>query len=124
MIFNASSKYDVEIATCTEFYTKQCAALEVCRGAISAANEICANSRALILYSQACIERAETDIVKGKQKLQFHLLQCQHELYKMKSRLKILDGDLDVLTSILEMTDCDKSFVETNALELLQCEDP
>jgi hypothetical protein len=27
MIFNASSKYDVEIAACTEFYTKQCASL-------------------------------------------------------------------------------------------------
>jgi hypothetical protein len=124
MIFNASSKYDVEIATCTEFYTRQCAAMDVCRGAISAANEICANSRALILYSQSCIERAETDIVTGKQKLQFHLLQCEHELYKMRSRLKILDGDLDVLTSILEMTDCDSSFVQMNNLEVLECKDP
>jgi hypothetical protein len=124
MIFNASSKYDVEIATCTEFYTQQCAALEVCRGMISAANEICANSRALILWSQACIDRAETDIVTGKQKLHFHLLQCEHELYKMRSRLKILKGDLDVLTSILEMTDCDASFVQMNDLQVLQCEDP
>merc|ERR1719421_1701560 len=31
MIFNGSSKYDVEIAACTEFYAKQCASLEVCR---------------------------------------------------------------------------------------------
>jgi hypothetical protein len=76
-------KYDVEIAGCTRFYAEQCASMEVCRGDIAAANSICANSRALILYSQSCIEKAETDIVNGKQKLHFHLLQCEHELYKM-----------------------------------------
>jgi hypothetical protein len=124
MIFNSSMKYDVEIAACTEFYATQCASMEECRGKISEANEICANSRALILYSQACIEKAETDIVDGKQSLQFHRLQCKHELYKMRSRLKILKGDLDVLTSILKMTDCDKSLVQSNDLELLRCEDP
>jgi len=124
MIFNSSMKYDVEIAACTEFYATQCASMEECRGTISVCNKEGANSRALILYSQACIEKAETDILNGKQHLQFHLLQCQHELYKMRSRLKILKGDLDVLTSILKMTDCDASLVQTNDLELLRCEDP
>merc|ERR1719386_245375 len=49
MIFESMSKYDAEIAKCTDYYSKQCAAMEVCRGQISASNFIAANSRGLIL---------------------------------------------------------------------------
>merc|ERR1719181_1553546 len=44
MIFEAMSKYDQEIAKCTAYYAAQCAAMEVCRGQIAAANYIAANS--------------------------------------------------------------------------------
>jgi hypothetical protein len=49
MIYEAMLKYDEEIAKCTSYYAAQCAAMEVCRGQIAAANYIAANSRALIL---------------------------------------------------------------------------
>jgi len=49
MIYESLSKYDAEIAKCTDFYSKQCALMEVARGAIAAANFVAANSRALIL---------------------------------------------------------------------------
>jgi hypothetical protein len=62
MIFEALSKYDQEIAKCTEYYSKQCAAMEVCRGQIAGANYIAANSRALILDAQATINRCEVDL--------------------------------------------------------------
>merc|ERR1719359_1655074 len=55
MIFESMSKYDAEIAKCTEYYSKQCAAMEACRGQIAASNYIAANSRALILDMQATI---------------------------------------------------------------------
>ena len=32
MIYESMSKYDAEIAKCTDYYTRQCAALEACRG--------------------------------------------------------------------------------------------
>merc|ERR1719182_1120127 len=59
MIFESMSKYDAEIAKCTEYYATQCAAMEACRGQISAANYIAANSRSLILDAQSRINRCE-----------------------------------------------------------------
>jgi len=124
MIFESMSKYDMEIAYCTDFYTTQCAAMEVCRGDISGTNYICANSRSLILDSQACIERAEEGIEHGKEKLAQLRINCKHEKDKMTQRLKLLDGDLAVLTKILTMTDCDSSFVQTTKVAVLKCQDP
>merc|ERR1740133_497619 len=76
MIFESMTKYDAEIAKCTEYYSKQCAAMEACRGSISAANYIAANSRALILDSQSTINRCEVDIPTKKLELKEHLLKC------------------------------------------------
>merc|ERR1719174_490753 len=122
MIFESMSKYDAEIAKCTEYYSKQCAAMEVCRGKIAASNYIAANSRALTLDSQATINKCEVDIPTRKLELKQHLLKCKHELYKMKVRLKIILGDIAIMTVILKMTDCDKkSFVQRS---VMRCEDP
>jgi len=92
MIYESMSKYDAEIAKCTQYYSEQCAAMEVCRGQIAAANYIAANSRALILDSQATINRCEVDIPTRKLELKQHLLKCEHELGKLKTRLKAVAG--------------------------------
>merc|ERR1719434_548225 len=102
MIYESMSKYDAEIAKCTEYYSKQCAAMEACRGQISASNFIAANSRALILDAQATINRCEVDIPTRKLELKQHLLKCKHELSKLNARLKIVLGDIKVMTRILE----------------------
>merc|ERR1719197_992618 len=124
MIFEALTKYDQEIAKCTDYYSRQCAAMEVCRGQIAASNYIAANSRALILDAQANINRCEVSIPTLKYELKQHLLKCKAELYKLNSRLKIVMGDIAVMTMILEMTDCDKSLLQTQQLSLLHCQDP
>merc|ERR1719223_951621 len=85
MIYESMSKYDEEIAKCTEYYAKQCAAMEVCRGQIAASNYIAANSRALILDSQGTINRCEVDIPTRKLELKQHLLKCEHEKSKMQA---------------------------------------
>merc|ERR1719310_1773005 len=108
MIYESMSKYDAEIAKCTEYYASQCAALELLRGEISASNFIAANSRGLILDSQATINKAEVDIPTTKLELKQHILKCEHELGKLNNRLKIVLGDIAVMTTILEMTDCEK----------------
>jgi len=107
MIYESLSKYDTEIAKCTDFYSKQCAAMEVCRGQISASNFIAANSRTLILDAQSTINRCEVDIPARKYELKQHNLKCKHELQKLNTRLKIVSGDIQVITMILTMTDCD-----------------
>merc|ERR1719409_1785009 len=107
MIYESMSKYDAEIAKCTDYYSRQCAAMEACRGQISASNYIAANSRALILDAQSTINRCEVEIPERKLELKQHLLKCKHELHKLNARLKIVLGDIAVMTMILEMTDCE-----------------
>merc|ERR1719199_2408043 len=123
MIFESMSKYDAEIAKCTEYYSKQCAAMEVCRGKIAAANYVAANSRALILDSQATINKCEVDIPTTKEELKQHELMCKHELLKLNTRLKIVMGDIEIMTMILEMTDCEKKLLQTKDFSMLHCED-
>merc|ERR1719326_1464615 len=123
MIFESMSKYDAEIAKCTEYYSKQCAAMEACRGQIAASNYVAANSRALILDSQATINRCEVDIPTRKLELSQHLLMCKHELNKLNTRLKIVMGDIAVMTMILEMTDCEKKLLQMENFALLHCTD-
>merc|ERR1740133_416183 len=117
------TKYDAEIAKCTEYYSKQCAAMEVCRGQISAANYVAANSRGLILDSQSTINICEVDIPTMEEELRQHILKCKHELNRLNTRLKIVMGDIAVMTMILEMTDCEKKLLQTNKLSMLSCED-
>jgi len=123
MIFESMTKYDAEIAKCTDYYSRQCAAMEACRGQIAASNYIAANSRALILDSQSVINRCEVDIPTREQDLKEHLVKCKHELAALKTRLKIVMGDIAVMTMILEMTDCDKKLLQMDKLALLHCTD-
>merc|ERR1719199_1511860 len=112
MIFESLSKYDAEIAKCTDFYSKQCALMEIARGAIAAANYVAANSRALILDAQAQINLCEVSIPETEQELKDHNLKCANELRKLNARLKIVLGDIAVMAMILKMTDCEKAFVQ------------
>merc|ERR1719326_2783939 len=123
MIYESLSKYDAEVAKCTDYYSRQCAAMQACRGQIAASNYIAANSRALILDSQATINKCEVDIPTRKLELSQRLLKCKHELSKLNTRLKIVMGDIAVMTMILEMTDCEKKLVQMEQFALLHCTD-
>jgi len=122
MIFESMTKYDSEIAKCTEYYSTQCAAMEACRSQISASNYIAANSRALILDAQAVINVAEVEIPVKEEELKQHNIKCKHEIAKMNARLKIVLGDIAIMTMILEMTDCEKKLLQMKNFGLLHCQ--
>jgi len=123
MIHEAMTKYDAEIAKCTDYYAKQCALMEIARGQISAANFIAASSRGLILDAQGVINQMEKDIPATKKELKDHNSKCKGELHKMNERLKVLMGDIAVMTMILKMSDCDaKGFVQMQKLVMLRCQ--
>jgi len=124
MIYESMVKYDKEITRCTESYANQCALMESCRGQIAASNYEAALSRSFILDSQKTINKAQVDIPTEKLELKMHEATCKNQLYRMQERLKIVQGDIAVLTSILKMTDCDKKFVQMEKLSLLHCQDP
>merc|ERR1719453_527394 len=123
MIFESLSKYDAEIAKCTEFYAKQCALMEIARGAIAASNYVAANSRMLILDSQANINKCEVAIPETKMELSQHLAKCAREHRALNKRLKIVMGDIAIMTMILKMTDCDAKLVQMRKLVMLRCKD-
>jgi hypothetical protein len=117
MIYKSYQKYDGEIMECTEFYHEHCALMETCRGEISAANFIAANSRELILDAQTTINRCEVDIPTAKYEREQLILQCDHEITEMKKRLAIVMGDIEVMTNILEMTDCEANAATSGLLQ-------
>jgi hypothetical protein len=121
MIFESLSKYDAEIAKCTDFYSKQCALMEIARGAIAAANFVAANSRTLILDAQANINKCEVSIPELKLELKDHNEMCRNQLHKLNTRLKIVMGDIAVMTMILKMTDCETKFLQMKKLIMLRC---
>jgi len=121
MIFESNTKYDGEIAKCTDYYSKQCGLMQASRGEISGANFLAAESRMHILDSQSTIGRCEEDIPKRKLALNQHNKKCKAELKKMSDRLKIVLGDITVMTSILKMTDCDKKLLLQ--VGLMKCTD-
>jgi len=122
MIYESLSKYDAEVAKCTDFYSKQCALMEIARGAIAAANFMAASSRALILDAQGNINKCEVAIPVTKQELKDHNQKCKNELSKLNTRLKIVMGDIAVMTMILKMTDCEKKFVQMKKMVMLRCQ--
>jgi hypothetical protein len=125
MIYESMTKYDMEISTCTGYYASHCGEMEECRGQIAGSNYEAANSRMLILDSQSTINKAQVDIPIGKNELKKHNSDCALRLKRMNDRLKVLEGDLEVMTTILKMTDCDKKmFVQGDKLSVLNCQDP
>merc|ERR1719355_321850 len=123
MIYESLEKYDKEIAKCTDYYAKQCALMEVARGQISAANFIAATSRALILDAQYNINKCQVSIPETKQELKDHNSVCSKQLKALNKQLKIVMGDIAIMTMILKMSDCDAKLMQTQKLQLLRCED-
>merc|ERR1719506_1620839 len=125
MIWTSMSKYDQEIQRCTGYYASQCSQMELCRGQISQSNEVAANSRKLILDAQSCINKCEVDIPTRKLELKMHNEKCDADLKKMRAREAVIEADIEVMTTILTMTDCDaKSFIQRQKMAVLRCLDP
>merc|ERR1719162_338329 len=125
MIYDSMEKYDIAISDCTGFYAAHCGEMEECRGQISGANYEAANSRMLILDAQSTINTCEVDIPAKQVELKSHKQDCALRVKRMGDRLKVLEGDLKVMTTILKMTDCDATqFVQMEKLSVLNCQDP
>jgi len=123
MLYEVMTTYDAEIAKCTDYYSKQCALMEVARGQISAANYIAATARGLILDSQATINHCEISIPETKLELKNHERKCESEKASMNDKLKIIMDDIAIMTMILELSDCDAKLLQMNKLAMLKCKD-
>jgi len=109
MIYDTFLEYDRLISACQSYYYWQCGNMEWCRGQISASNFIAANARNFILDAQGIINRCEEDIPTKSNERNKTKVRTEEQLDTMEQREKVVMADLDVLTTILEMTDCKAS---------------
>jgi len=108
MIYEAEVKYDEEINSCTDFYSKKCAALSAGQSDLLASNFIAASSRTLISHATGTIEHCNDELVTTRKALKDHLSECKTQRKALTDRLMIVLGDIEVLTTILDMTQCGK----------------
>jgi len=69
------------------------------------------------------IKKCEISIPETKQELKDHNRKCKDELAALDKRLKVIMGDIAVMTMILKMSDCDAKLIQTEKLMMLRCKD-
>jgi len=117
MIEEVNKKYDLEIEKCCEYDDVQSKLIEQARQDISAFNAEAAEARKEVLDAQSHIAVCQVKLPELGDALAAHNLQCKEDIVEMEAQLKIILGDVDVMSTILSMTDCKKS------LFLLSCQD-
>merc|ERR1740130_449662 len=65
----------------------------------------------------------EVRIPETKKELKDHNAQCASQLKALNNQLKIVMGDIAVMTMILKMSDCDAKLMQTQVLSMVRCED-
>jgi len=120
MVYESMMKYDKEAAKCTDFYSRQCGLLEGITSDISQSNFASAGCREKTSSASAQISLLEADLPELKENLKQKEMQCKHEVHELGARLKIVLGDIAVLTKILDMTECGKSSMVQ--VKLLNCQ--
>jgi hypothetical protein len=123
MIYEQMLGYDQKITYCMNLYGALCVEMEMDRGEISAANYIAANAREIILDAQATINKCEVAIPTLKLELENHHKQCESDISKMQAELKMIEEDIEVMTTILEMTTCKMLVQVKDELKPMKCVD-
>jgi predicted nucleic acid-binding Zn-ribbon protein len=118
MLYESMEKYDTETAKCSDYYSKQCGMLESVRGEVATSNYEAANCRVHMLAAQGQIQLLQNDMPEMSSQLKQHELKCSHEVHELRERLKIVLGDVKVLSKILDMTECKQKVL----LQVLHCE--
>jgi hypothetical protein len=121
MIYEQMLGYDQKITYCVNSYSSLCVEMEMDRGEIQSANYIAANARELILDSQATINKCEVAIPTLKQQLEDHHKQCEEDIAEMQAELKMIEEDIEVMTTILQMTTCKNLLQYQKELRPMRC---
>jgi len=117
MIEEVQKKYDLELQKCCEYDDSQSSLIEEARQDISMFNAEAAEARKEVLEAQAHIQICEIKLPELQDALKKHNHACEDEIMNLHAQLKIVMADVEVMTTILGMTECDKS------LFLVRCSD-
>merc|ERR1719160_2069903 len=114
MILESEQKLDLEEVKCEMFDEEQRQIMEETRQDIATYNAIAASARAAILQAMTTIEVIETKLPELAHVLKLSREKCATDLAALYAQLKIVEGDLEIMGLIIDMTKCDQS-------SLLQC---
>jgi hypothetical protein len=132
LLEESEKKYDMEILKCRDYYSKQCGEIEASRGTIAASNQKGAACRTKILFAQSAIEAQEMSMPVNKQALTEHRQKCNEQIYTLRDKLKLIEGDVGTMSDVLGLTGCGGStFLQTaqtshhhaeKSVKLLRCQ--
>jgi hypothetical protein len=122
MINEINRKLDRENTECSDYFKEQCTLMETCRSDISGANAEAAMYRGKVLKAQEEINICERRLPRLKYDLQENIHECNTRLSHLQRDLNVVLGDIQVMNSVLALTECDKeSFLQFDRLHIVEC---
>jgi len=125
MLDEVNRKNDMEHTRCSDFFHQQCALLETCRQDIGYHNAMAAKFRGKVLDSQAEINICERELPRLRYELASSIHECTLRIDDLEAALRVVLADIQVMTSVLQMTDCSNASSTSSLLQLqvLKCAD-
>lgn len=120
MVYEVQTKYELEHKSCCDYEAATRTGIEGVTEDIALFNGESAQARAGILSAQAQIQIAEDRLPVLKETLKDRTAECKERSDALNAELEIVLNDIEVITTILVMTDCKAQ----EKLALMSCEDP
>eukprot|EP00929_Paragymnodinium_shiwhaense_P007137 TRINITY_DN111084_c0_g1_i1.p1 TRINITY_DN111084_c0_g1~~TRINITY_DN111084_c0_g1_i1.p1 ORF type:complete len:810 (+),score=222.09 TRINITY_DN111084_c0_g1_i1:111-2540(+) len=120
MIQEVQAKYDVEMRKCCDYNEAQKALIEEARQDTALFNSEAAEARKEILQAQTQIELCQKKMPELNDALSLHRRTCVEETNAFRAQMKVIVSDLEVMTKILDLTQCK---APSAALLLVACTD-
>jgi hypothetical protein len=118
MIEEAQGKLDLETVKCENFKKEQESLIEQTRQDIAAAQAASNLARAEILRATGEITSINEQLPKVKLELEETTQKCVLDIAALNSQLAILDSDIEVMQTVIEMSSC----ADKASTSFIQCE--
>jgi len=115
MITEVEENHDGTTQFCKGEFEDLCSQMEDCREAIAVANSDAADARACILNQQKTINENEELVPRLRENLRMTEDNCHRQREELEDTLKIVLADIEVMKSVLKMTECSSTPAETKA---------
>lgn len=117
MMFDTSQKLELEEIECHNFDQEQMRIMEMTKQDVSSFNSQAADARSRIFKAQAQIGFLNEKLPEVREELRGHNHQCGEDVSAIKTQLRIVIADIEVMKTILQMTACNNS----DGTALVQC---
>jgi len=118
MIKEAQEKLDLERQTCSTFIKSQTHTIWLTVQDIRMFDARAAKARENVLSAQTEIQRLTELLPKLTETLVAHNRKCALDITELEAQLKIVLGDIEVMSAVLKMTECKTSLLMSHASKI------